>query len=100
MVGVVQLVEHQVVILDVAGSSPVAHPNTKKAGLLARPAFFVHSFHPSPGCSSGRRIPTLTSNYVVVIHFSSFLWGFCDVRLPMALLGKKSTNVIHVFPAT
>lgn len=30
MVGVVQLVEHQVVILDVAGSSPVAHPIEKK----------------------------------------------------------------------
>lgn len=27
MVGVVQLVEHQVVILAVAGSSPVAHPS-------------------------------------------------------------------------
>jgi hypothetical protein len=26
MVAVVQLVEHQVVILDVAGSSPVSHP--------------------------------------------------------------------------
>ncbi len=46
MVGVVQLVEHQVVILDVAGSSPVAHPK-KKAGLLVRPAFFVYSLHPS-----------------------------------------------------
>ena len=27
MVGVVQLVERQVVILNVAGSSPVTHPN-------------------------------------------------------------------------
>ena len=27
MVAVVQLVEHQVVILAVAGSSPVSHPN-------------------------------------------------------------------------
>jgi hypothetical protein len=26
MVGVAQLVEHQVVVLGVAGSSPVAHP--------------------------------------------------------------------------
>lgn len=26
MVAVVQLVEHQIVILDVAGSSPVSHP--------------------------------------------------------------------------
>ena len=27
MVGVAQLVEHQIVVLDVAGSIPVAHPN-------------------------------------------------------------------------
>jgi hypothetical protein len=27
MVAVVQLVEHQVVILEVAGSSPVSHPD-------------------------------------------------------------------------
>lgn len=26
-VGVAQLVEHQIVVLDVAGSSPVAHPS-------------------------------------------------------------------------
>ena len=31
MVGVVQLVEHQVVILDVAGSSPVTHPTGQRA---------------------------------------------------------------------
>ena len=31
MVGVVQLVEHQVVILEVAGSSPVTHPETAGA---------------------------------------------------------------------
>ena len=30
MVAVVQLVEHQVVILDVAGSSPVSHPNDQR----------------------------------------------------------------------
>ncbi len=28
MVGVAQLVEHQVVALGVGGSSPLAHPNT------------------------------------------------------------------------
>ena len=28
MVGVAQLVEHPVVVRDVAGSSPVAHPNS------------------------------------------------------------------------
>jgi hypothetical protein len=31
MVAVVQLVEHQVVILDVAGSSPVSHPDTTRS---------------------------------------------------------------------
>jgi hypothetical protein len=31
MVAVVQLVERQVVILDVAGSSPVSHPNDQRA---------------------------------------------------------------------
>lgn len=31
MVAVVQLVEHQVVILEVAGSSPVSHPDAGNA---------------------------------------------------------------------
>ena len=35
MVAVVQLVEHQVVILGVAGSSPVSHP--KVTGLRSNP---------------------------------------------------------------
>jgi hypothetical protein len=35
MVAVVQLVEHQVVILGVAGSSPVSHPEVN----IASPAF-------------------------------------------------------------
>jgi hypothetical protein len=30
MVSVVQLVEHQVVVLDVAGSSPVTHPTGQR----------------------------------------------------------------------
>ena len=30
MVGLAQLVERQVVVLDVTGSSPVAHPNEEK----------------------------------------------------------------------
>lgn len=34
MVGVVQLVERQVVILNVAGSSPVTHPN-RSEGVIA-----------------------------------------------------------------
>ncbi len=33
MVGVAQLVEHQVVALVVAGSSPVAHPKFFKCGV-------------------------------------------------------------------
>jgi voltage-gated potassium channel len=49
MVAVVQLVEHQVVILAVAGSSPVSHPEQN-----ARPEFpvgrsFVHAVGPSCG---------------------------------------------------
>ena len=45
MVGVAQLVEHQVVALVVAGSSPVAHPKLLKerrpSGRLSR---FMRSF--------------------------------------------------------
>jgi hypothetical protein len=37
MVAVVQLVEHQVVILDVAGSSPVSHPNRSEGIVALRP---------------------------------------------------------------
>ena len=32
--GVAQLVEHLVVVQDVAGSSPVTHPNNKDPGLI------------------------------------------------------------------
>src|SRR3954452_2855996 len=39
MVAVVQLVEHQVVILAVAGSSPVSHP-AEVGGLSSPPTFF------------------------------------------------------------
>ena len=38
MVAVVQLVEHQVVILAVAGSSPVSHPH-RWEGVIALPPF-------------------------------------------------------------
>ncbi len=44
MVTVVQLVEHQVVILAVAGSSPVGHPE-EKAPILWIGAFFVVGAH-------------------------------------------------------
>ena len=43
MVGVAQLVEHQVVILAVAGSSPVSHPN-RSEGIL--PSDRVRSIGP------------------------------------------------------
>lgn len=39
MVAVVQSVEHQVVILGVAGSSPVSHPN--RSGALLGPLTFL-----------------------------------------------------------
>ncbi len=42
MVAVVQLVEHQVVILAVAGSSPVSHPMRKTASDEFRGGF-LHS---------------------------------------------------------
>ena len=45
MVAVVQLVEHQVVILAVAGSSPVSHP-AEVGGLFSPPTFF---FRGPPG---------------------------------------------------
>ncbi len=50
MVGVAQLVEHQVVALRVAGSSPVAHPNVLQRGVGSpeygtdAAALFVPSF--------------------------------------------------------
>ena len=40
MVGVAQLVEHPVVVRDVAGSSPVAHPITLGKGTLPFCFFF------------------------------------------------------------
>jgi hypothetical protein len=33
MVGVAQLAERQVVVLDVVGSSPIVHPNVMSAGI-------------------------------------------------------------------
>lgn len=47
MVAVVQLVEHQVVILAVAGSSPVSHPR-RWEGLLALPPFAFQSQYQCP----------------------------------------------------
>ena len=47
MVAVVQLVEHQVVILDVAGSSPVSHPTGERtfgppSGRRTLPIYLLH----------------------------------------------------------
>jgi hypothetical protein len=46
MVGVVQLVERQVVILNVAGSSPVTHPNRSEVVLAPLTFFFERGFVP------------------------------------------------------
>jgi hypothetical protein len=43
MVSVVQLVEHQVVILDVAGSSPVTHPAGQRVFFTSLPIAFPDS---------------------------------------------------------
>ena len=43
MVAVVQLVEHQVVILAVAGSSPVSHPDTGNAVCASRRRFWFQA---------------------------------------------------------
>ena len=50
MVAVVQLVEHQVVILGVAGSSPVSHPEVEHrlTCMSAGEAMFVFRATPSP----------------------------------------------------
>jgi hypothetical protein len=45
MVVVAQLVERQVVILDVAGSSPVDHPKLDVSGPLRRVVFVGYSFN-------------------------------------------------------
>ncbi len=45
MVAVVQLVEHQVVILGVAGSSPVSHPNAKARTVSVRAFAFPQLEH-------------------------------------------------------
>ena len=47
MVAVVQLVEHQVVILGVAGSSPVSHPDERPPALILRAGgFFLPGLGP------------------------------------------------------
>jgi hypothetical protein len=55
MVSVVQLVEHQVVILGVAGSSPVTHPS-KPEGVGSRPAFYLAAL---PGAKGRFNVQTM-----------------------------------------
>lgn len=40
MVGVAQLAERQVVVLDVVGSSPITHPSNERPVLTDRPFVF------------------------------------------------------------
>ena len=52
MVSVVQMVEHQVVILAVAGSSPVTHPEWRTP--CSGGGFFFISPQPEPSASRSR----------------------------------------------
>lgn len=56
MVAVVQLVEHQVVILGVAGSSPVSHPHERGSDIFVnvRVSFFLSAFPTVPWPASSR----------------------------------------------
>jgi hypothetical protein len=62
MVGVVQLVERQVVILNVAGSSPVTHPTGQRVYLgpltfyfVGTPCDLIATLPSKPGLRAGRR---------------------------------------------
>lgn len=61
MVRLVQLVEHQIVVLGVVGSSPTSHPKNKNDLPRYGEAFFLflgrERFLPPPlrGCPQGRR---------------------------------------------
>jgi hypothetical protein len=63
MVAVVQLVEHQVVILDVAGSSPVSHP---AGGRVFLPSHLLHSpesLHPHCNADRSSQQPSQKSEW-------------------------------------
>ena len=47
MVGVAQPVERQIVVLDVAGSSPVAHPCTARVHDFLPMSYEVHALNPA-----------------------------------------------------
>ena len=63
MVAVVQLVEHQVVILVVAGSSPVSHPNV--------PSLALGIFYISTTISSERALPARSGISPVIRNSST-----------------------------
>jgi hypothetical protein len=56
MVGVAQLAERQVVVLDVVGSSPIVHPNvmSQDIGTTPNPGSALCTTH-WPSASGGRR---------------------------------------------
>ena len=63
VVGVAQLVEHLVVVQDVAGSSPVTHPNDKDPGLIPW-VFVIEGSNMAGGtweevAEGDRRLPSL-----------------------------------------
>lgn len=93
MVGVVQLVERQVVILNVAGSSPVTHPNRSEGilpsdlllhqGWPATPRPTADLFPSEPGTNTGTRS-----------------WGTTrptQLRYPGALVGYEVYTTIGSF---
>lgn len=61
MVAVVQLVEHQVVILAVAGSSPVSHPAGGRGFLTLPPSAFLGTLHPYRNLATTCGTPSLPS---------------------------------------
>ncbi len=68
MVAVVQLVEHQVVILGVAGSSPVSHPEAKHR-LTREQASEAVLFEPCDElCNTGSMPPPTIAWLVVSRH--------------------------------
>lgn len=66
MVGVAQLVEHQIVVLDVAGSSPVAHPS-KYMICRGVAQLVAHSLWERGVASSSLAAPTISLNHMLAI---------------------------------
>ncbi len=73
MVTVVQLVEHQVVILGVAGSSPVGHPKTLNPEILKAIAGKISGFSHSrtvqpPTAACRQQALEFGSRFVAACH--------------------------------